>query len=157
NPQIRNAGGAVPCHAAPSVAWTFRVSPSSGWLTRLRRMGMSNGSHEITFEFEAPGEVEDLQLLVLDLREVGGLSASISQRGSTPPPGAKGWQQDYALVVMASAPVLSAVAAITRSWLQRSSRRKLVLQVDGQRMELTALSAKSESELVEQLLRHATA
>lgn len=116
---------------------------------------MSDATHEITFEFEETAEVEDLQLLVLDLREVGGLSASIVQGGSAPPAGAKGWQQDYALVVTASAPVLSAVAVITRSWLQRSSRRKLVLQVDGQRMELTALSAKSESALVEQLLRHA--
>jgi hypothetical protein len=80
------------------------------------------------------------QLLETDARSVE------PARSGRPPPGAKGGEllEFGKLVVELSPTVLPAVVAVVRAFLARPDTDKLVLEMDGDRLEIEGASAEQE-------------
>lgn len=107
-----------------------------------------NSINVFTLSVAGMMQSEDTRTLMADLREIDGVDARPVQQERRPPQGAKGADLTYALAVSAPTTVLSTSALVIRAWLIRSSRRKVVIEADGRRLELSALTMDEEREFV---------
>jgi hypothetical protein len=79
-------------------------------------------------------------------------------RAGEPPPGTRAVDlaEVGALVVTVAPQLLTSVVAAVRSWLTHSRQRSIKLELDGDALELTAVSSKEQRRLTDEWLsRHA--
>ncbi|HZD69624.1 MAG TPA: hypothetical protein VFA45_12130 [Actinomycetes bacterium] len=77
-------------------------------------------------------------------------------RAGEPPPGTRAVELaalGALLVTFAKSQMLTAVVAAVRSWLARSQQRSIKLELDGDVLELTAVSSREQRRLTDEWLR----
>ncbi|MBV9380879.1 MAG: hypothetical protein JOY82_26735 [Streptosporangiaceae bacterium] len=125
---------------------------------------MSEASGSITVTVEIIGDdPERLDELTGALREELGLLDAVAARrapGRPPPPGTRGGiglsLRDIILSGVFSAGTLGAVVKIATEWIRRSGARRVVLEEDGDRLELGGQSRAEQREIIERwIARHA--
>jgi hypothetical protein len=87
------------------------------------------------------------ELHELDLDDVSHATAEEA------PPGAKGSAVEWAQLVVTFAGSLPALVATVRSWQGRHPRSSITLEIDGDRLTLSDLSASERSELISAWMR----
>lgn len=125
-------------------------------------MGESVSTVRIAIETESGADAEELdqqlrwlqeELLELEVEAVDRVS------GDAAPDGAKAPAADLAstlVIAFSDSAVLVALVGVLRTWLSRSSGRKVKLQIGGDSIEIEGLSAADQDKLIEQwLARHA--
>lgn len=106
-----------------------------------------------------PDLAERLRIgLAAELRGVPGLDRIEPARGSTSPNGSKSGSEFVGGLVISGAlstATLTAVTKITLAWLARVKARTVVLERNGERLELNAASSARQREAMEAWLRAA--
>jgi hypothetical protein len=94
--------------------------------------------------------LEGSQLLAQNLLDSGTGSVSLTPT-STPPSGAKAIEAISAGLMITGMGV-GALVRLVRAWLQTQSTRSVVLETDGERLELSALSSNLQDKIVSEWL-----
>jgi len=71
------------------------------------------------------------------------------------PPGAKGTAIDWNMLLVtlvASGGVVTTLITVIQTWLTRHERSRIVVEIDGDRLELTSVTDKQRQEIIDQWL-----
>jgi hypothetical protein len=114
-------------------------------------VGHDEATAVLAWQWEALRE----DLLALDVERVGPPALGPAPPGSRPA-GAEAVGA-LAIALQPALPVLEALVTVVRDWIGRSGRRSVVLELGGNRMELTGVDSADQRRLAEEWLAAVTA